>query len=127
MRYADAQGNNAYGVIVELALVNRVYLTKTIINVRRIGSAQKGIFVATKHPGMDKQSPEPSSSPQGSSGDLEKIRKRLADIEAQLSKLSPGGVLTFEDHCSPPAQLLDLRGLLLPGFQRIGRPPRRWI
>jgi hypothetical protein len=41
---------------------------------------------------------QPSSFPQSSAdrANVENINKRLSDVEAQLSKLSPGGVLIFQ-------------------------------
>jgi hypothetical protein len=100
-QYVDDKGINRFGVTVEIALVNRVYLTGSILHVRRSGSTQGAGLRAAKRSAEQSatEAPEPAaaSSRGGADGaSAEEIKKRLADVEAQLSKLSPGGALTFE-------------------------------
>ena len=96
-QYADRDGNNVFGVKIEIALVNRVYLTKTIVHIRRIGTAQGGSFFAAKRSvKIKEQATPPSSSSPAADLDVKDVRKRLTDIEVHLSKLSPGDLIMFK-------------------------------
>lgn len=95
--YADDKGTNRFGVKIEVALVNRVYLTSSILHVRRIGSAQGGGLRARAKPEQPGPQPAPQPAAQAPArNDIDELKQRLKDVEAQLSKTSPGGVLTFE-------------------------------
>ena len=98
-KYVDEEGVSRFGVEIEIVLVNRVYLTNQIQHVRRFGAAQGGGARATK-PSSEQPAPKVTSQPTvpGASEhpDIDAVKKRLDDLEAQLPKTSPGAVLTFE-------------------------------
>jgi hypothetical protein len=71
-------------------------------------------------------SPSPSSEQLGTP-----ILPQSVSRGARLSGL-PGSRICYglsgcSPSCTDQTDMLGLRGLLLPGFQRIGRPPRCWV
>jgi hypothetical protein len=96
-KYVDENGVDRYGVTIEVAMVNRVYLTSSIVSVRRTGSSQAGGLRAAKAAADDAApQPTPGARPGEERADVDELKKRLAEVEAQMSKVSPGGVLAFE-------------------------------
>jgi hypothetical protein len=100
-KYLDASGSEHFGVKIEVALVNRVYLTGSILHLQRLGRTQSGgLRVSRRSTDTSPTQPEEQpSAPAQSSSDIaaaESTTKRIDDIEAQLKKLSPAGVLTFQ-------------------------------
>jgi len=93
-QYVDQHGNNQYGMGVQIALVSRVYMTKKILHLRSVSSTRGGRFATEST--REKQPAEQSSSSSATDGDVQNIRRRLDEVQAQLSKLSPGSVLLFE-------------------------------
>ena len=103
----DTQGNSKYPIIVQLIMVSRVYLTRSILHVIRTGSTRGGGTRVTVVPvqrdgataANDTRAQTPPN-PQGAEGSRaeyeEAMKKRLDDIEKQLSAARAGGVLTYQ-------------------------------
>ncbi len=98
--YLDEKGVNRFGVTIEVVLVNRVYLTNQIVHIRRSGTAQGGgarVAMPSSEQSAPAKPPEPPTAPgAGERTDVDAVKKRLNDVEAQLAKTSPGGALAFE-------------------------------
>jgi hypothetical protein len=96
-QYMDANGTEQFGVKIEIALINRVYLTGSILHLLRVGTAQGGTLRAEQRAAKPPEAEAGAQAAHSSADDATSdIKKRLDDVEAQLSKLSPGGALTFE-------------------------------
>jgi hypothetical protein len=93
----DENGANRFRVSIEIAIVNRVYLTNQILHVRRFGVAQGG-GARVSRPSADAgkvivPAPAPAA---GNLADIDAVKKRLDEMEAQLPKTTTGSALAFE-------------------------------
>jgi hypothetical protein len=104
-KYVDPQGKEYHPIEVEIVIVNRVYLARSIVHLRRAGSAQGGTahIMAPSSQGdsntTDKEPPKQAgSTSQGTSGDAtsyDALKKRVEEVEKQLSRARAGGTLAY--------------------------------
>ena len=106
LKYADDQGNNHHAITVEVVIVSRVYLTRSITHLRRAGSAQSGwarlsepftrgdgVKVSNDPPA---QSAPPASTTAGKGENVVTLTKRIDELEKQLAQMRIGGMIVRE-------------------------------
>jgi hypothetical protein len=100
-------GDYRYAIEVQIVMVYRVYLTSSIVDLRRMAASQKGGLMALWPFGSSKDSapaaPAPDRAPatpvtlDGSTAEqVQALNDRLADVEQKLSKVKSGGALSYE-------------------------------
>jgi hypothetical protein len=103
-QYFAKNGELKYAITVEIVMVYRVYLTNAIRDLRRASRARSGFFRAIWPFGSSSdeapagRAQEASGVPSGAATveQVEALKKRIADIEGQLSKTRNGGALSFD-------------------------------
>jgi hypothetical protein len=100
-------GDYRYAIEVQIVMVYRVYLTSSIVDLRRMAASQKGGLMAW-WPFGSSQDPAPAApvSPRtpanpvtldGSTAEqMQALTERLADVEQKLAKAKSGGALTYD-------------------------------
>jgi hypothetical protein len=112
VEYVDTKGNSRHAIRVEVVVVSRVYLTRSIEHLRRVGSSQSGGASLSGLFGMGEgrtaapaaasalPAPEPSAAKPGSEPadtiEMVALRKRLETVEKQLAQARSGGSLVSE-------------------------------
>jgi hypothetical protein len=103
-KYVDPQGKEYHPIEVEIVIVNRVYLARSIMHLRRAGSAQGGTVHVMAPRGQDdgKADKEPStpagSTAQGTGADATSyaaLKKRVEEVEKQLSRARAGATVSY--------------------------------
>jgi hypothetical protein len=104
--YLDTEGNYQFAVKVGIVMVNRVYLTQSILHVRRSGNAQGGAgsVALRSRPKVgdrvvsesDEQSPPISQANATNASDPGAVPPRRSQGERQLSTVQPGGEIVYE-------------------------------
>jgi len=96
-----------HAVTIGIVMVNRVYLTRSILHVRRSGSAQSGGArvevvlpdgkneIAVK--GSQTTAPSASRDAAADANDNNTGKKRLDEVERQLAKLQQGGAIAYAE------------------------------
>ena len=110
-QYLHKSGEFRYALEIEIVMVYRVYLTGSIVNLRRSAASQKsGLFggwpFASSAPSAAAYPPPPYAPPETgaadastSAGAAEQIRilsSRLADVEGRLARVRSGGAMNYE-------------------------------
>jgi len=99
----DNIGNETYSVTVDIVIVNRVYLARSIRNLNKTGSTEYGAAGVGTASGTTNERPTeeiqqktpPISEPTSEHAELEALRKRLSEVEKQLGKVTAGAALNF--------------------------------
>ncbi|HEX8164204.1 MAG TPA: hypothetical protein VF601_00260 [Beijerinckiaceae bacterium] len=94
-KYVDDQGNNRFAMTIEIVMVNRVYLTRSIAHVRRSSSSQGGGLSAARPAPASPPKPAPAARSGSEGTEQEALKKRLEEVEAQLAGVRAGGTLVF--------------------------------
>jgi hypothetical protein len=100
-------GDYRYAIEVQIVMVYRVYLTSSIVDLRRMAASQKGGLMALWPFGSSQDAapaaPAPYRAPanpvtlDGSTAEqVQALTNRLADVEQKLSKAKSGGTLAYE-------------------------------
>jgi hypothetical protein len=100
-------GDYRYAIEVQIVMVYRVYLTSSIVDLRRTAASQKGGLMALWPFGSSQDAapaaPLPYRAPanpvtlDGSTAEqVQVLTDRLADVEQRLSKAKSGGTLVYE-------------------------------
>jgi hypothetical protein len=93
--YFDPQGKIYHPLEVDIVMVNRVYLARAIVHMRRAGSTQGGsarIMAPRNDDGVAAEAATAALTPQ----DVAALKKRLDDLEKQVARARAGGALAFE-------------------------------
>ena len=103
LEYVDDKGNNRHAITVEIVIVSRVYLTRSITHLRRANSAQSGgariAGPITQDDGAKVANDPPAPSPPGgevADATAVALRKRIDELEKQLSQMRTGGAISRE-------------------------------
>jgi hypothetical protein len=109
----DKRGDYRYALEVEIVMVNRVYLTGSIIDLRRTADSQKGGLWALWPFGSSSSSAPavpaavpvsaPSPAPAATSGNgaadqIQVLTDRLAKLEQQLAGVKRGAAMNYESY-----------------------------
>jgi hypothetical protein len=109
----DRSGDYRYALEVEIVMVYRVYLTGSIVDLRRTADSQKGGLMALWPFGSGSSAtpavpvpvavpagappPTPASAPAAGTADqVQVLTDRLAKVEQRLASIKSGGALSYE-------------------------------
>jgi hypothetical protein len=102
-RYVDDRsGDYRYALEVEIVMVYRVYLTGSIVDLRRTADSQKGGLMALWPFGSSQSTAPavaaPASTPAtgDTAGQIQALNDKLADIERRLAGVKNGGALSYQ-------------------------------
>jgi hypothetical protein len=104
-RYVDDRsGDYRYALEVEIVMVYRVYLTGSIVDLRRTADSQKGGLMALWPFGSSQSAAPaapvavPASAPASgdAAGQIQALSNKLAEIEQKLAGVKNGGALNYE-------------------------------
>ena len=103
-RYFAKNGELVYAIKVEIVMVYRVYLTSAIRDLRRASRARSGFLRAVwpfgssseEEPVKRPQEPAPQQAGATDIEQLDSLKKQVAEIESQLSRVRNGGALSYD-------------------------------
>jgi hypothetical protein len=104
----DQSGNEVYAVDIRLVIVNRVYLARSIVHRRLTGRSEGGGLFAGLFSGGKSGSPPPQEQPPSPKASTtpadETLRKKVEDLETQVSRMQQGGVLSTQRSASDESE-----------------------
>ncbi len=118
-QYLHKSGEFRYALEIEIVMVYRVYLTSSIVNLRRSAASQKGGLFGgwpfASNPPPAPYSPPAYTAPEPGTADAstnagaaEQIRilsTRLAEVEGRLARVRSGGAMNYESFFGNEASL----------------------
>jgi hypothetical protein len=95
----DKAGNSKYAMTVEIVMVNRVYLSRSIVHLRRSATLRGGEILGQRDDTKKDTPPEqPASTPQSANerAEYDAMKKQVAQLQKQLADARGGGSIVYE-------------------------------